>query len=106
MADLYSTSFWIAHDAVGDPAVEYFIPLGFIAVLRDWTVYNGNAGEDNYTLLSDVGPTVLWQLQFAAFSQGAAQWTGRIVLPGGSNVYANFPAQVDTTLSGYLLRAP
>jgi len=94
-----------AHGGVGD-SDPYVVPAGFIWIIRDVELYNGN-------LLDGVTASVTTTDEITVVSAswlgatGCYQWTGRVVLDQEDDffqLHANFA--VDFYVSGYELVAP
>jgi hypothetical protein len=107
MASIYSTL--IAHfsHASGDSAA-LSPPAGYIWVVRDISVYNGNLLEDVQASVTGIDATTLWMHEWLT-AGGWAHDEGRWVIPaeaegGFLQCHATFPC--DFYISGYALSTP
>lgn len=114
MASVYSTCFMDSQTAILPTAQTYVVPDGFIAVLRNITIfcfardepfgYHGAIPLSVSTL--DSGSTLFY------ISQGNIRnmmyyWEGREVVPAGDGfAVVTFYSQFQYRLNGFLLKAP
>jgi hypothetical protein len=108
---VYSSQFELARDTTAhalDP-----VPEGFLWVLRQITVYNGNAlsAEVFWQLAELVSGAIFVEIDWGAGETGAQSWDGRIVLPPGQGLSWHADALtgsfgVDVYLGGYVLTLP
>ena len=100
---LYSTRF-LAPSGAGNQTVDYTVPAGYIAIVRDVTAYlGGDTVEVAQCYLTDP-QCVLLSANGSTDGAGVRQWTGRQVLEAGEVLQALILTTVFTSLiaSGYL----
>lgn len=105
MATLYSTRF-IQAQALAFSAV-YNVPAGFIAVIRDCSVYNNSgAASASVFLEGALGQTIFFAGNGIG-TQASHQWTGRQVVEAGETITVAVGSGTwDVSVSGYLLTSP
>jgi hypothetical protein len=92
------------------PNTEFDVPMGFVAVLRDFTAYASAAATICQILAqgsSEADTIAVAQLELAAIA-AYGQWTGRVVLPYPgifTFVAGGLSTGVQAYAGGYLLRA-
>jgi hypothetical protein len=104
---VYSAQFLVYTDST--PNTSYDVPAGMTAVIRDYT-HQTNFGVANSQLAigNSLEAPACVVAELAPDGEGAyAQWTGRIVVPGGGFIEL-FISSIDVGNSlyvgGYLLR--
>jgi len=104
VGQVYSTRILQERATTGHSIV---LPPGFLWVLRDITVYNGNAFSEVDMTVYGVDGTILW---FASDSlPGTGVWHHdevRIVMYEGETLGVTAGMGCDFTLSGYMLALP
>jgi hypothetical protein len=105
MSRVYSTQFVAAN--VGGAPTEYLVPAGYVAVVRDLSIFQPNVGGTNYIACGvlEVGPF------FIAYASAALQTSQhqemRVVVNAGDHIYAvSTYALGYAFISGYLLELP
>lgn len=102
---VYSTRFIHSHGLTG--TVQYMVPAGVVAVVRDVDAYIGTpAGLNNLYLHGALGQTIWWTSATIGESQYSS-WRGRQVYQEGEIVEVEADVGLldayDVTVSGYLL---
>lgn len=105
---VYSTLFLAAN--TGSGLLNYIVPDGFVAVLRDVDVYNNSVVLAELFLEDNETGQTIWRVDNSAviptLSIGSVQWKGRQVFNGGGGFVFTATAGVwDVRASGYLLTA-
>lgn len=93
-----------------DPDLNYIVPEGFVAVLRDIDVYNNSALTAELFVEDNQSGVTIWRvdnsLVIPESTKGSVQWTGRQVFEaGGGFVFVASAGTWDVRASGYLLSA-
>lgn len=102
MANVYSHQLLNIHDG-GD--TTYQVPAGFVALLEFFTWFNADS-------LDTKGGSLVWteaDITIAQHTIGQSQVLYdrvHIVIPEGHHVHLSADAEVDVTVSGYLLSLP
>lgn len=109
MYSVYSTLFLANNTDSGE--LNYIVPDGFVAVLRDVDVYNNSFVAAELFLEDNETGQTIWRVDNNAVipdsSLGSSQWKGRQVFnPGGGFVFVASSGTWDVRASGYLLSAP
>jgi hypothetical protein len=100
---LYSTRFVAVQGF--DGTLDYEVPSGFVAVLRDVDVYasvDAFSGPAHLRVLNIENGTI-WLTQIDTDTSGSAQWRGRQVFNPTERIRFLTDAPYDITASGYLL---
>lgn len=101
---VYSTRFLAT---AGDPiaTVEYTVPDGFVAVVRDVTGYAVNGGTGGITVWLSIEGWVLWHLPAPPSVPTTYTQSMRVVLQAGETLTAQggYTATSSVLVSGYLL---
>lgn len=91
------------------PNTEFDVPVGFTAVVREIDVYTEVGGIDANAAVRS-SPEAPW-VYFAGLDgiaiNGSAQWTGRVVVPGGGSIglgVGQLGVNDTAYCGGYLLR--
>lgn len=104
---VYSTQFIVYGSSAG--ALEFAVPAGFTAVIRDASA-DATATAATVTVLvqnSDAAPAIVVARMSGAGIPFYSQWQGRVVCPGGGTISASateLGADVSIYVGGYLLR--
>jgi len=108
MADLYSTRFLIERAGAG-AGPKYFVPNGYIAIVRDVSATSATGTTDVVALGVYAGPDGT-EAQFAtgevASNSQAFHWEGRVVVLAGEDIQVSSTDEISYIISGYLLYAP
>jgi secreted Zn-dependent insulinase-like peptidase len=103
----YSRRF-ISGQTAGSPVViDYLVPTGFVAVLRDVDIYNGTAtAVVSAFIVSPGSPNIVMAALYFSAVNTSVMWRGRQVFPAGATIrVSSSTAGVSVSASGYLLRA-
>lgn len=103
---IYSTQFLVIKQYAGQ--VDYVVPPGMVAIVRQFTVCTRNQAYANASLTiepSDTVAVVLSVLVPGDPPRVFADWQGRVVLTSGQAMRLTSDNPLDMTLSGYLLDA-
>lgn len=104
---VFSTQFILYTDAT--PNLSYAVPAGATAVLRDATFYSTVAATLCQVNIqdSDEAEAVVVVSEEIAGVGVYAQWTGRVVVPGGGFInleLGSLAAGINAYVGGYLLQ--
>lgn len=102
MARVYSTRFIAGHAGAGG---TYTVLPGFLAVVRCVTAFNASA------IINEIAEVALGSSATTFYQKDLAQQVCditelRVVVPAGDSIVAASGADVDVTVSGYLLSLP
>lgn len=108
MANVYSDHF-IVQDLVSPALVNYVVPAGFKAVVRDISAVLEAVFGEAGSLQCSAGLVIFAKWDAAPQQRRTIHWDGRVVLNAGEQLQARadgsgFDAQV--IVSGYLLTLP
>lgn len=104
---VFSSQFIVYGGGAG--SLEFAVPAGFTAVIRDFTVRAIYAATLAQVQIqnSEAAPAIVVAQLSAAGIEDYEQWTGRVVVPGGGTISAligTLAADPDIYVGGYLLR--
>jgi len=107
MPGVYSVRFCSARSQQN---VEFKVPAGHVAVVRNVTAFNRNAQPQPYDVRISYGPTyVCGGFLAGSGATGTRQysdtWDLRVVVREGESIFADAGQDVDMVVSGYLLVA-
>lgn len=105
MAQIYSTQFIAGNVGTGVP-LEYTVPVGKVAVLRDIAAASDTSGN---IIEAEVGGVRFWLEQFPAQGPGVSNsrnWTGRLVMNADQVLALVSVGSIGVVASGYLLATP
>lgn len=104
---VWSTQFIVYGDGAG--ALEFLVPSGFVAVIRDASAdatvsaYSATVSVQN----DDAAPAIVVARMSAVGAAAYTQWQGRVVCPAGGTISAAsdyLGDDVSIYVGGYLLR--
>lgn len=110
MANVYSTCFYRGVIPTAS-TVLYTVPTGFVAIVRDITVYNAMAtsrkGLTGWLIQDDNANPIYATLATSPSNLTTYQWQGREVLTAGQTVVGlAYDGSWKVRVNGYLLTTP
>ncbi len=104
MPPVYSTRFLAYHDFSISAPATYTVPTGFVLVLRDIDLYNGDVlGNTAFVQFSSTPAVVFFQASWGVNELGWRPWRGRQIFYAGESFTAVANRACDILASGYLL---
>lgn len=105
MASVYSTQFFGGALAGDETHNLYEVPTGYVAVVRDVSLFSQSSGSNGCYAGSDAG-----YAYFSALDQpqyASPHWEGRVVMNAGEVMTLGiFSGDWTCVISGYLLTSP
>lgn len=104
---VFSTQF-ISAEGVGSGGISYVVPFGYVAVVRDITVYSDTGFSDTHILVKNASTGATF---FRSDAHRGTPTIGhlecRVVLDEDEELHAFTDGQLwDVSISGYLLKQP